>query len=336
MVSVATSRVYEPGTISVVYGRLVRRTSTTALIAVIATAALAIYAVLWLSVTDKQIGRSDFTSTYVGATLWRDGHHTDLYDRQLQSALHTKLIAPDTEGNLPFVNPPTAAVTVAPLSLLGLHTAYRIWSLLQTALLVAAVMVALMARPARRLQFLPIALAIPATLALLLLGQWDGAGALGIALAYLSFTKGRHATAGALLAAGMLLAKPHLALGIAAFVLGWRQRRLIWGAIMASLATLLIDVAAVGFSGMHGYISIELYDASRWNFASFLGFNGFFDAWLNNSTASQILGWLCGALAVITAGWFGWQVRRGRSLELAFAGAVTLSLLASPHLLSHD
>ena len=114
-----------------------------------------------------------------------------MYDEALQAPLHASLIAPDREGNLPFVNPPLAAALALPVSLLSLQAAYRLWSILQFALLVISVVVAIRGSPAwrglPRLTLAAIGLAALACLgtwATLLLGQWDGVSALGLAVAY--------------------------------------------------------------------------------------------------------------------------------------------------------
>src|SRR5207302_2594482 len=124
-------------------------------IVVAAGAALALlvaYLVLWVGVSRHDIGRSDFTASYVAGTLLREGHRGDIYDESVQQPLHARLIAPDREGNLPFVNPPPAAALAAPVTALGLDAAYRLWSLLQLGLLAAAVAVAIRSapRPSRR------------------------------------------------------------------------------------------------------------------------------------------------------------------------------------------
>jgi len=116
-------------------------------IAAISVALLAAYVVVWAHVGATDIGRSDFTSTYVGGTLLREGHRADLYSDPLQAGLHSRLIAPDREGNLPFVDAPAAALLAAPVTLLPLDVAYRVWGLLQLVVLVAAVAVAARAAP---------------------------------------------------------------------------------------------------------------------------------------------------------------------------------------------
>jgi Glycosyltransferase family 87 len=300
-------------------------------------ALVATYLVVWLQVSPQEIGRSDFTSTYVGADLWSHGHHADLYDRELQTATHTALIAPDHEGNLPFVNPPLAAVVATPLTAFGLDTAYRIFAIVQFLLLVAAVLlVGLGGGSAGRVSDMAFALAIPGTLALLLLGQWDGLSALGLAAGYVAVKRERGFLGGFLLAALLLLAKPHLALGVACFLVAWRQRRVLAGALTGAVVVALANLAAVGFSGIAGFFSMASYDATRWTLSSFLGFNGFFDSWIQNPAAAQILGTAASLAALAACAWAGHRAFKGAPLEICLAFAVVLSLVASPHLLTQD
>jgi hypothetical protein len=112
------------------------------LIIAIAAALLVAYAVMWTQVSSFNVGRSDFTAFYVGGTLLREGHTGDLYSQAVQQPLHDALIAPDREGNLPFVNTPVAAALVLPATFLPLDAAYRLWSVLQLAVLVLAVVIA--------------------------------------------------------------------------------------------------------------------------------------------------------------------------------------------------
>src|SRR5581483_2639652 len=100
-----------------------------------AAALLLVSLALWLGVSRLQIGRSDFTSVYAGATLLRQGHGAQLYDEAAQDAIHATLLAPgDHEGNLPYMNPPVAALAALPMTALSLPDAYRVWALLQLVL----------------------------------------------------------------------------------------------------------------------------------------------------------------------------------------------------------
>ncbi|MDQ6847269.1 MAG: glycosyltransferase 87 family protein [Candidatus Dormibacteraeota bacterium] len=316
--------------------------------AVVATAALvllAAYVALWSGVSATNIGTSDFTATYVGATLLREGHGAAMYDHALQAPLHAALIAPLQRGNLPYVNPPVAAGIVVPLTLLPLATAYRIWQAIQLLMLGAAIVVALRAAPwpARlphpgvRLAIALAALAGTGTLSLGLLAQWDGFTALGLAGAYALWHRNRGFAGGALLAASAAMAKPHLATGLAALLLGWRERRVLAGAATGLAAAVLASLIAAGPAALSGFVGAGVADATRWPLASLLGFTGLTGSWLGNGTAAHVLA-AAGSLAAVTACiGLGRRVARDRSaLEPCLAAATVLSLLASPHLLSHD
>ena len=302
-------------------------------------AMVAAYLVLWLGVGAAEIGRSDFTSTYVGATLLREGQGGSMYDETLQAPLHAALIAPDREGNLPFVNAPLAAAVALPVSLLSLQAAYRLWSLLQLALLVGAVVVAIRAAPGRRslppLTLVAVglgALACLGTLATLLLGQWDGLSALGLAVAYACLRGRRPATAGAVLAMTALIAKPHLALGLAAFVIGMRDRRLLLGAAGGVVASLLLSLLVASPAGIAGFVGAAIHSTTRWQLANMVSLVGISGAIAGNGTASHLLAAVGSVVAVAIAAALGSAARsRPARFEAALAGAAVLSLLASPH-----
>jgi len=262
-----------------------------------------------------------------------------MYDEALQAPLHASLIAPDREGNLPFVNPPLAAALALPVSLLSLQGAYRLWSILQFALLVISVVVAIRGSPGwRELPGLTLAaiglaaLACLGTWATLLLGQWDGVSALGLAIAYWSLRRHRPATAGAVLAVSSLIAKPHLALGLAAFVLGWRDRRLIGGAVAGLVAAVALSLLVAGPGGVGGFVGAAIHSTTRWQLANMVSLVGIGGAIAGNGTAAHLVAGVAELAAVAVAAVLGSMVRsRPARLEAALAGAAVLSLLASPH-----
>ena len=316
--------------------------------AVVATAALillAAYVALWSGVSATNIGTSDFTATYVGASLLREGHGAGMYDQALQAPLHAALIAPLQRGNLPYVNPPVAAAIVVPLTFLPLAGAYRLWQAAQLLMLAAAVVVALRAAPwpARlrhpgvRASTALAALAGTGTLSLGLLAQWDGFTALGLAGAYALWRRDRGFAGGALLAASASIAKPHLAIGLAALLLGWRERRVLAGAATGLAAVLLASLVVAGPAGLSGFAGAGIADATRWPLASLLGFTGLTGSWLGNGAAAHLLAGVGSLTAVAACAGLGLRLARDRgALEPCLAAATLLSLLASPHLLSHD
>jgi alpha-1,2-mannosyltransferase len=321
------------------------RPSRAALVATGAGAALLLtYLLLWLGVSRLDVGRSDFTPTYVGATLLRTGHGAQVYDESLQAPLHASLLAPgDHEGNLPVISAPGAALLALPVTALDLPTAFRVWSLLQLVLVALGVAAAVRAAPwpsstARgvRLGIWAVATAGTGAASTLVLGQWDGLLTLGVGMAYWSWRRDRATAAGAWLAAVAVLVKPHLFLGVAAFLLFRRDRRALVGAAGATVAVSALSLALVGPHGIADFVRILAGDANRWPLAEFLGFSGLFGSWLGNTATAQALAAVCSAGAVAACGVLGVRSRVPAQFETALAGTMALTLVASPHLYGHD
>ena len=111
-------------------------------VAAVAVSLLAAYAVLWISVSNAQIGTSDFTATYVGGTLLREGQGAGIYNQSLQERQYAALVPSSRGGSLGFVYPPPAAVLVLPLTLLPLSLGYRVYQAAQLLMLALGLLVA--------------------------------------------------------------------------------------------------------------------------------------------------------------------------------------------------
>ncbi len=307
-------------------------------------ALLLAYGILWTQVTPKEIGRSDFTATYVGGLLFRLGDKAQLYDLAAQARLHAAVIAPDREGNLPFVDAPIAAFLAAPITLAGLDAAYRIWGLLQIGVLIAAITIAISSAPwpqnfPARWRWLVFAIVLggAATLMQLLQAQWSSVSALGLALAYREWRRGRLTTGAIAVVLSAGIAKPHLALGLLAFMIGWRDRRILIGAGIAGLLMLLANGLVAGPSGIMGFLHLAIASNTQWTLYSFVSFVGIPGSFLGNAGPAQVVGAVGDIVALMVAGILGSSVRKdvGR-LELALAGSAALSILAAPHALIYD
>jgi hypothetical protein len=314
------------------------------LIIAIAAALLVAYAVIWTQVTSFDVGRSDFTAFYVGGTLLREGHTGDLYNQALQQPLHSALIAPDREENLPFVNTPVAAALVLPATFLPLDAAYRLWSLLELGVLILAVVLAVRSVewPAGtprvwRVAAGAVALAGMGTWTMFVQAQWTPLLALGIVLAYRSWKHGQLATGAAVLVVSAGIAKPHLALGLLAFLAGWRRRQVIVGALAGVAGLGLASLVLVGPAGVAGFVSILASSTTRWELATMVSFIGVVGSLFGNGLPAHLIGLVASLLACAAAVWLGMRVRRDPSrLDTAFVGAVVLSLVASPHAYPDD
>lgn len=320
-------------------------TRTTRIVVAVSVALLAAYAIVWTQLSPFDIGRSDFTAFYAGGTLLREGHGPSLYDETLQAPLHARLIAPDHEGNLPFVDPPVAAALVLPLTVLGLDTAYRAWALVELAVLAGAVVIAVSAGPRQngpssewRWAAGLAAMAGAGTLFAVSQAQWTPVLALGLAIAHRCWgrtaatTSRAMALGGAVLAVSALVGKPQLALGLVAFLAGWRRRDALLGAAAGLAGFALVSLALVGPSGIAGLTRIISGSTTRWDPHLMLGVSGVAAALTGGGAAAVAVGSALCLLACGGAYLLGSRTRRHPSrLSIALAGAAALSLLAAPH-----
>lgn len=325
---------------------------TTRIVVAVSAALLTAYAMVWTQLSPFDIGRSDFTAFYVGGTLLREGHGASLYNESLQAPLHARLIAPDHEGNLPFVDPPVAAALVLPLTVLGLDGAYAAWAAVELLVLAAAVAI-VVATVARRRGIGGAgswaaglaAMAGTGTLFAVVQAQWTAVLALGLAVAYwcwrprpaladgdVAKTSRREALGAAALVTCALVGKPQLALGLVAFMAGWRRREVLLGAAAGLGAFALVSLAIVGPAGIAGLVRIVAGSTTRWDPHLMLGVSGVAAALTGGGAAAIALARAlvlvgCGAAFVL-----GSRVRQDPSrLSVALAGAAALSLFVAPH-----
>jgi len=235
----------------------------------VASIVLAHYAQVWTVVPSSLAPTSDFAGTYVAATLMRTGHAEQIYDPGVERRTLVASGAPVGHDDIPFENPPAAAVVALPFSLLSAGTAWRAWSVLQLLLMVLSLWIVARAAPwPAALQRLPristvlFALAGFGTGLLIVEGQWDGVSVLGVALAYAAWRRGRPGLAGFALGFTAAIAKPQLVIGIAAYMVGRRDWRAVAGALAGAALSLLIALLAVGPQGLAGFVSAVAFAAA--------------------------------------------------------------------------
>jgi len=313
-----------------------------ALIAV-ASVVLAHYIQVWAVVPASLAPTSDFAGTYVASTLIGSGHAAQIYDPATERRTLVERGAPAGHDNIPFENPPAAAVVTLPFTLLGAVGAWRAWSLLQIVLMGLSILVVTRAAPwpevlpgLPRVAIVLVALAGFGTGLLFVEGQWDGVSALGLAAAYALWRRDRPGAAGFALGFTSAIAKPQLVIGIAAFMIGRRDWRAVGGALSGAAVTLLIGLFGAGPSALASFVS-AIATPSNSPTAQMQGTSGLFGSLLGSSSGVFLLAVGAGIAAAAVAGWLGTVVRRRPDLlEPSLCGAVALSLFASPHLLGHD
>src|SRR5438105_14293637 len=94
-----------------------------------------------------------------------------------------------------------------------------------------------------------------ATFSFLLLGQIDGVAALGLAAAYALWRRDRAGEAGFCLALSLAATKPHLAVGLAVFLVARRDWRAVAGAAMGVAATVAASLLTAGPAAFGGFVS---------------------------------------------------------------------------------
>jgi Glycosyltransferase family 87 len=309
----------------------------------VASIVLAHYAQVWTVVPSALAPTSDFAGTYVAATLVRTGHAAQMYDPATEQRALVQSGAPAGHDDIPFENPPGAAVLALPFSLLNAGAAWRAWSLLQVLLVALSVWMVARAAPwpaamsrLARLAMALVALAGFGTGLILLEGQWDGVSVIGLAIAYVAWRRGRPGLAGFALGFTAAIAKPQLVIGIGAYMLGRRDWRGIAGAVAGAAVTVVIGLSADGPHGLVSFVSAIAtpHDSPT---AEMQGSSGLFGSLLGQAPGVYLLSIGAGLAAAVVAGWLGAITRHRTDLfEPSLCAAVALSLFASPHLLGHD
>ncbi len=314
-----------------------------ALLITIASIVLAHYVQVWTVVPASLAPTSDFAGTYVASTLIRTGHAAQIYDSGVERQTLVAGGAPASHDNIPFENPPAAAVVAVPFALLGAGAAWRAWSLVQLVLMLMSLLLVARAAPwpatlprLSRVAIVLVALAGFGTGLLFVEGQWDGVSVLGLAAAYALWRRDHPAAAGFALGFTAAIAKPQLVIGVAAFMIGRRDWRAVGGALVGGAATVLIGVVGAGPHALTSFVS-AIATPSNSPTAQMQGTSGLFGSLLGHAPGVFFLAVAAGIAAAAVAGWLG-TVARGHPdlFEPSLCGAVALSLFASPHLLGHD
>jgi hypothetical protein len=305
-------------------------------------AVLAWYVESWMTVGAAVRVTRDFTDTYTAATLIRSGHAAQIYDWRVLAGTARPLMSP-AHLQVPFLEVALVALLAVPLTPVPLATAFWVWSALQAGMVLAAVVIAVRAAGAARSGLLgaaavvAVVLATPATDNLLSVGTSSGFNALGVALAYRCWRRGSHLAAGAWLVVTAALAKPHLALGILVFLVGWRNRRALVGAVSAGVAAAAAFVAIVGNDGVRAFLADAPKANTLWSARGEASVFALPSMWFDDTTMSYVLGVAFGCAALALCFLMGRRVRRGAAgLGAGLAAATVLSLLASPHAFLYD
>jgi hypothetical protein len=314
------------------------------LITAFGLALLIVYVVLWLRLPPSFRAGNDFAPTYAAGQLVLHGSGSAIYDQARILAAERAAVPAGYQVNLPFISPPASALFAAPLAAFSLSSAEVAYSFVQLlATIAAAALIALRVRwpmtipVTLRVGIVAAAVGAPTVGALLLSGESDGLFTLAVAVSYLWFARGRMLSAGVALGLAAGLGKPHLMIGVLAFLAFRRDLRLVVGCILTATIVNLAAIAVVGSNSALGFVSAVAGSGMDHAPSGLLGLAGLLASWFGNGVPVRVLGLaasvavigLCARLGVISS-------RRPKHTPELFAAIVALSLLASPHLLTPD
>ncbi len=308
-----------------------------------------VLACLWLWLAAQGLfWRADFSAYYTGWSMVLAGQGEQLYDLDLQAEYQQHLLPerPAGEGLLPFVNPPHAALLLAPLGGLPRPWAFAVWTAGQVGLCLAAGRFLLRLQgeqPAsvRRLTLLA-ALAFPPLFSTFQMGQvslWCLVCLLGFVCA---LKEDRPLAVALWIVAGTI--KPQLMVVPCLVLLGQRRWREL--ALTAGLLALWCGVttAVLGPGCWMGFASVLRFSTQQFGTGAvdplvMYNLKGLLTALLGERVG--LINLLCAAAWLAAAGLTVWLWRDRRVVEAGqFEGRLAftflLGTLVNPHLNAHD
>jgi hypothetical protein len=295
-------------------------------------------------------GYPDFTIFYTAGKCILQGHGRQLYDLETQFAIQREFASAvkHRENPLPFNHPPFEALLFAPLARLPYVAAYLVWAVFNLALILGF-WILLRPRLLSLHGFLP-ALPLLAMFAFfplvmaLLQGQDSILLLFLYGLAFSALATGRNFVAGVCL--GLALFKFQLVLPFVLVLLLRRQWRAVAGFAFTAFGLLLLSMAVVGWSGVLAYPGFVLglsrssaqagiYPRDMPNLRGLV--NGSLQ--LAGLPAKVLIIALSIALVALAA--YGWRVQTerahsGRQFVLGFSLCLTVTIITSYHMLTHD
>ena len=305
-------------------------------------AVLLFSAVVWTA-RGQNVEKTDFSLTYVGATLVHHGMGHHLYDLSLQKQLRDSLFRRPVP--LFFEHPPFEALLLSPLAGYPYRTAYLVWGLMNATAWLALIF---FLRPHLLwphegvlyifmwLLFAPLWVALyQGQSSLLLLSAY--------ALTFAMLKRKKELAAGVALGFGLL--KLQFVLPFVVIFLIRKRWRFLAGFAGCALVLAFVSIVAVGWKGSMDYIRFLLAIGNNPQNISFGSgvdmptIHGFVFATVGRNISGTELNTIVAVLSVALLAWVTTQWNRRQesaSFDLMFAAAVAASLLSGSHMFTHD
>jgi alpha-1,2-mannosyltransferase len=285
---------------------------------------------IWFDWTPQLLG-ADHLAFYSAAKLIQDGRGDVLYDYNALADYQSDLIG--TRFLEAYRNPPFYALLYLPTARLDYVISFWIWTAVALGLLWCGIRWLGPRRPATvfvwALCFYPVFAAVS-------FGQNSLLSFAALCLAFRQLDRNKPFSAG--LAAGLLLYKPQLLLGLGIWWL--LDFRTYWRALVGLSVTglLLLGISLLTVRAETLTFVERLRDIA--NYDAFYFYNlhtprGFWTLLLfDDKRLGRMLGWACSLIALAAFLVF-WRRHRGE-MPLMFAAAVFVTLWASPHTMVYD
>jgi Glycosyltransferase family 87 len=308
-------------------------------------AALVLGAVLW-SARGPYAEKTDFSLTYVGATIVHLEHGTQLYDLGEQRKVRDALFR--NPNPLIYEHPPFEALALSPFARLPYRTAYLVWSLGNAAvwLTLPWLLRQYLIAPRETLGYLALWFLFAPLGVALYQGQSSLLLLLLFALTFIALKQGRDLNAGIYLALGLF--KFQFVLPFATIFLIRRKWRFLVGFFLVAVALALLSFIAVGWQGVLSYAHLLLTAGSRPANESYGSavdmptLQGFVYAILGQRLGMNKLGFAVAALSILLIVFTGWKWKKedehnaGGAHNLMFAASIAVALMTGFHMFTHD
>ena len=290
-------------------------------------------------------GYPDFTIFYTAGKCIIQGRGRQLYDLETQFAIQREFASEvkHRENALPFNHPPFEALLFAPLARLPYVAAYLVWAVFNIALILGFWILLRPHLPSLQ-GFLP-ALPLLAMFAFfpvimaLLQGQDSILLLFLYGLVFRALATGRVFVAG--LCLGLALFKFQLVLPFVLVLLVGRHWRAVAGFVVTAFALLLVSAAVVGWSGVMAYpgfvLRLNRSGAQAGIYPRGMpNLRGLVAGWLHfeGLPVTLLIIALSITLLALVAHW--WRVHPGHPFALGFSLCLTVTSIASYHMLVHD
>ena len=308
------------------------------------------YIALWIIAGAQDLfWRADFTAFYTGGALVRDGYGRQLYDRALQTQYQQQILEGRSfkEGLLPYNYPPHAVLPFVLLASMPLTSAFRIWTLVQIALLVWLMHLlyqfAQTWQPPERWLLLTTALALPSLARTFLVGAFSLWSLICLLQFYISLKKAGETQAGLWFALGTV--KPQNLLLPGVLILSARRWRTLASLLLIGAGMIVFCSAWLGWENWTSFL-YTLRETSRYygvlgvNPRGMYNLKGVLTLLLGNEQGLMINQISLGALLLVALVtfliWRGPWRPNAPDFELRMALTLLLGLLFSPHLNPQD